>query len=143
MGLLIDTSVFISIERSDEPLEGLFGRLADPQIYLSAISASELLHGVHRANDEQRRRKRELFVEAILGFVPILPVDLHVARAHSRVWADLSRRGEQIGGNDLWIAATALAHGHSVLTANVKEFQRVDNLLVVAWLPIGTPRPSR
>lgn len=135
MGLLIDTSVFIRIERSGEPIDDLLGRLGDPQVYLSAISTSELLQGVHRADNDQRRRRRELFVEAIFAFVPILPIDLHVARVHSRIWADLSRRGENIGGNDLWIAATALAHGHSVLTENLKEFRRVENLGVLAWPP--------
>lgn len=133
MGVLIDTSVFISIERNGEALVELSNRLPDASVYLSVVSASELLQGVHRADSDLRRSKRDRFVEAVLELVPIIPVDLQVARVHSWIWANLSRRGVQIGGNDLWIAATALAHGHSVLTENVKEFRRVEELTVISW----------
>jgi predicted nucleic acid-binding protein len=54
-----------------------------------------------------------------------------VARVHADIWADLSDRGEAIGAHDLWIGATALAHGLGVATRNATHFQRIDGLRVV------------
>ncbi|MCP3959155.1 MAG: type II toxin-antitoxin system VapC family toxin [bacterium] len=133
MGLLIDTSVFIRIERSGEGLETLLDSVGDLPVFLAAISASELLHGVHRANTAVRRGRRERFVESIFSQVPILPFDMEIARVHSRLWADLSARGQMIGAHDLLIAATGVTHEHSVVTNNVREFGRVEDLDVVAW----------
>ena len=125
MALLIDTSILVELERGDalSPPE-----LESEEVHLSAISASELLHGVERASSATRRARREAFVERVLDSVPVLAFDLEVARVHARVWADLSRRGAMIGGHDLIIAATALRHDLAVVTRNRGEFARVEGL---------------
>lgn len=133
MGLLIDTSVFIQIERAGTGSKTLLDSVGDEPIFLAAITASELLHGVHRANTATRRGRRSRFVESIFDLVPILPFDVEVARIHSRIWADLASRGQMIGAHDLLIAATALFHHHSVITGNVREFDRVDGLKTILW----------
>lgn len=51
---------------------------------------------------------------------------------HAEVWADLERRGQPVGAHDLWIAATALAHGFAVATRNRRDFVRVRGLRVLA-----------
>jgi tRNA(fMet)-specific endonuclease VapC len=51
---------------------------------------------------------------------------------HAGVWAELAGRGEIIGSHDLWIAATALAHGLGIATRNAAEFERVPGLRVLA-----------
>ena len=137
MGLLIDTSVFIQLERSGGSPTALLDSVGDQPVYLAAISASELLHGVHRANSAVRRNRRERFVEAILDLVPALPFDLEIAKVHSRLWADLASRGEMIGAHDLLIAATALFHQHTVATSNAREFGRVEGLDLVVWPESG------
>ena len=94
------------------------------------ITVSELLHGVHRAMGG-RRARRHAFVEHLLaGFEPI-PITEPVARVHAEVWAELSSRGELLGAHDLWIAATALAHGLGVATGNAADFRRVPGLRVL------------
>ena len=97
---------------------------------MAAITASELLAGIHLADAAGNRLRREVFVESVIESVPILEFDLAVARAHSRVWSKLTREGRMIGAHDLQIAATALAHGSSILTENVREFERVPGLVV-------------
>ncbi len=97
---------------------------------LAAITASELLVGVLRSNTPQRRTRREAFVEAVLESVPIMPFDLNVARVHAGIWAALVAAGQTIGSNDSMIAATAMAHGYTVLTDNVRDFNRVPGLEV-------------
>lgn len=133
MGLLIDTSVFVQIERSGADPEVLLESVAEESVFLAAISASELLHGVHRANTAVRRDRRERFVESIFALVPILPFDMEIARVHSLLWADLSARGQMIGAHDLLITATAVALEHAVVTGNVRDFGRVEDLDLVVW----------
>lgn len=133
MGLLIDTSVFIAVERQGVSLSAIESQFQEEDVFIAAVSASELLHGVHRADSMQRRGRRERFVEAVLSMIPIIAFDLRVAREHARIWTDLAQTGQQIGAHDLQIAATAVAHEHAILTANRREFERVEALRVVAW----------
>ena len=72
MGLLIDSSLFIAAERGHLTLEEAIIGQEDEPIALSAITASELLHGVHRAADPARRLQREQFVETILRRFPVI-----------------------------------------------------------------------
>lgn len=130
MALLIDSSLFIAVERSGQAPESLLEQLGDEEIALSAMTASELLHGVHRADGAVRRGRREKFVERLLLTIPVLPFTLEVARTHSRVWADLQKRGAIIGAHDLVIAATALAHDMTVLTRDRRHFGRIEELKV-------------
>lgn len=97
------------------------------------MTASELLHGVHRADGAWRRGSRERFVEEIFAEIPVIPFDLQVARVHSRIWADLKMQGQMIGAHDLIIAATALAHGFHLITGNPREFGRVEGLEMTVW----------
>ena len=98
---------------------------------ISVITVSELLHGVHRATGA-RRNLRSAFVEHLLTQLPAIPITERVARVHAEIWAQLQERGEPIGAHDLWIAATALAHGMAVATTSATDFQRVHGLRVVA-----------
>lgn len=123
MGTLLDSSVLIRLERSAAALN-----LPDEEdVAIAAITASELLHGVHRA-DPAHRAEREAFVEHVLRVFPVQPFDLPIARVHARLWADLAASGRLIGPHDLMIAATALALGWSVATYNPGEFGRVPGL---------------
>lgn len=106
---------------------------ADAPFFLSVITVSELLHGVHRAQDRTQRARRSVFVEAIIERFPRLPIDLPTARIHAEVWSDLARHGTPVGPHDLWIAATALAHGLTLATLNVREFARVPGLEFEDW----------
>ena len=130
MGVLIDASVLIEHERGRVNLEQHLAGREQEEFFLSVITASELLHGVHRATDPNVRARRSAFVEAVLGRFPLLPVDLVIARAHARLWAGLMAEGRLIGPHDLWLAATCLAHGLTLVTANVREFARVPGLTV-------------
>ena len=132
MGALIDTSVLINAERR---LLNLADHVSgfDDEFFISVITASELLHGVHRAAQSKIRNQRAAFVEGILQRFPILSIDLATARAHARTWADLASAGQMIGPHDLWLAATCLAHGLTMITANAREFDRVAGLNVQVW----------
>jgi len=130
MGVLVDSGVVIDLERRNAPLSVLLESDLDESFALAAISASELLVGVYRADTHERRLRRQAFVEGVLARLPVLPFDLPIARVHADIGARLSAAGQRIGAHDLLIAATALTHGYAVLTANLREFQRVPGLVV-------------
>lgn len=129
-GLIIDSSVFIAIERHRWSLDRLGDVAADDNAALAAVTAAELLVAIHRAQSPEQRTKREAFVETILSSLPVLAFDLPAARLYARLWAELAMAGRTIGAHDLLIAATALANGMSVLTDNIRDFQRVPGLEV-------------
>lgn len=138
MGTVLDTTVFIELERATRGLPAeramteVIGRLesqldANEEVGIAAITASELLHGVHRATDEHRG-KRAAFVEAVLAAFPTLSFDLLAARVHARLWAGLAASGTEVGAHDRLVAATAISAGWQVGTANVRHFNRIPGL---------------
>ena len=129
MAVLIDTDMLVDLERgvANPAVEQAIGT---EDRTISVITVSELLHGVHRAKGAQRTR-RSAFVEHLLSELQAIPITETVARVHADVWASLAARGHVIGAHDLWIAATALAHGLGVATGNVEEFKRVPGLRVI------------
>lgn len=134
MGLIVDTNVFILFERRGEPID-LSHWAPSEEVFISVVTVSELLMGVHRADSEARRNRRSAFVEAIISGISILDFTTEVARVHAEISADLSKQGQLIGAHDLIIAATALHQALSLLTDNVNEFSRVPGLHVIAFTP--------
>jgi len=133
MGVLIDASVLIEYERGRLDLEARLAPRPEERFFLSVVTASELLHGVHRATEAGIRARRSAFVEAALERFPLLPIDLATARTHARIWADLSAKGRTIGPNDLWLAAACLTHDLRIATGNLREFARVPGLAIESW----------
>lgn len=133
MGFLIDASVLIDHERGRIDLEErVRGREAEP-FFVSVVTASELLHGVQRARDRNTRARQSAFVEAVLGSLPILPIEVATARMHAGLWADLAAEGRLVGPHDLWIAASCLTHGLALATSSVREFSGVPGLEWEDW----------
>ena len=132
MGTLIDTSILIEAEREKLDLTVHLSE-ASGYFYISVITASELLHGLHRSAGSASSSRRRIFIDKALDRFPILDIDLDVARKHSLIWAELAKAGKMIGMNDLWIAATCLSHDLKLVTHNVREFERVKGLVLEVW----------
>jgi predicted nucleic acid-binding protein len=108
---LLDTSVFIASEMG-RPLEHV--RLPH-ETAVSAITIGELHVGVLAARDVEIRARRLATLETV-GDVEVLQVDEAVAAAWARLRVHLAEAGRRLNVNDLWIAATALAHDLPVVT---------------------------
>ena len=130
MGLLIDTDVWVLAEK------GAKLNLARWASYggacMSAITASELLVGVERANTAPRRARRGGFVENLLASVPVLDFSASIARTHARMLAAIPK-GLTAGAHDALIAATALHYGHALLTRNLADFKIFAGLKLEAF----------
>jgi len=133
MATLIDASVLIAAERGGLDLDALLQAEGDVELAISAVTAAELLHGVHRSPRDRRRARREAFVERLLEHLPVVAFDLVAARLHARVWAELAAAGRSVGERDLLIAATAMARGFTVATRDERSFPKIPGLTVVRW----------
>jgi tRNA(fMet)-specific endonuclease VapC len=133
MGMLIDSSILIAGERGQLDLEAAFNTYPDEDFALSAITASELLHGVHRAKSVAQRNRREAFVEGLLSRFPVFAFDLVTARLHARLSAELAAQGISIGLHDFIIATTAMAKGYRVATRDERSFPRIPGLSLLRW----------
>lgn len=132
---MIDTSILIGSERGTVRFTAFLDTLGTEPIAMAAITASELLHGYHRASDAGIRARRGAFVEALIDAIPVLPFGLPEARCHAELWADLTRKGTIVGAHDLIICATALAHGYALATLNRREFAQVSGLRLIPLEP--------
>jgi len=130
MGVIFDSSVLVYLERNLQQVEKIITGRENEPFGISVITVSELLHGVHRADSEKRRLKREAFVEKVIELFPLYPFDLAAARIYSRVWANLARKGVTIGSHDLMIGATCISLGFSVVTLDFRDFEKIPGIKV-------------
>lgn len=99
----------------------------------TAVTVGELAYGAHRVD------RPELFERAmrLLSGALVLAFDGLAAQHYGRIRSELERRGTRLADPDLRIAATALAHQATLITGNIRHFQRVPGLRCENWL-----RPS-
>ncbi|HEV2745779.1 MAG TPA: PIN domain-containing protein [Allosphingosinicella sp.] len=128
MRYLIDTNVLIATIVQDDRQVGRRLRIHRQEAGLSAIVLHELYFGAY----DSERRKRSLEVVHSIG-LPLIAFEAEDARAAARIRADQRRKGTPIGPYDLLIAGQALARGLILVTANVREFARVEGLAVEDW----------
>ena len=129
---LFDTGFIIDLVNS-HPGAVRFAKTVDEEASLSAISAvtvHEYLFGVYlkyrRDPEELDRKIASARME--LGRFETIPVTVDIAEARSRLQAELTAEGVQLGINDLYIAATAIHYGLPLVTRNTKHFKRVPKL---------------
>jgi tRNA(fMet)-specific endonuclease VapC len=133
VGTLIDTSVLIALQRGLIDPDRLRNEEDDEAVAMAAITASELLHGVHRLTGAVARTRAERFVDQVLSSIPVIAFDLDIARVHARLDAELSSAGKAVGEADLMIAATAVWLDYRVATRDLRSFPRIEGLDVVRW----------
>ena len=130
MGLILDSDVLIRHGRTGR--SDFFTPYATRgNAYMSAITVSELLIGVHLADSQKHRSRRLAFVESLLSLLPVFDFTSETARIHAEILASFRQRGALVGAHDLIVAATAVQHGCAVVTGNHREFNRVPGLEVI------------
>ncbi|RIQ33696.1 PIN domain-containing protein [Jiangella rhizosphaerae] len=113
--LLLDTGVLIAVERGALSIERVLSENDD--VAIAAITVAELMVGGELAEGDHRRRRQAL-VDDLLSAMPVEPYGQNAARAHARLLAHVRRVGKPRVAHELVIAATAVATGRSVLTAD-------------------------
>jgi tRNA(fMet)-specific endonuclease VapC len=128
---LLDTNICIYIRRK-RPEEVLrrFRTLRPGEAVLSVITFGELVYGAEKS--AQRGATLKLLRE-LTQVLPVQGLPETAAESCGTIRAELERKGEMIGNNDLWIAAHAKAAGLVLVTNNEREFRRVRGLRVQNW----------
>ncbi|WP_428672782.1 PIN domain-containing protein [Reyranella sp.] len=106
------------------------GHVGEARVCTSIIVASELRYGA--AKRASPRLTAQL--EAVLSAIDVVPFEAPADVTYGLLRARLERAGTPIGGNDLLIAAQALALGHTIVTDNEREFARIEELPRENWL---------
>ena len=128
---LLDTNIVIYVikRRPREALE-VFNR-HHGHMAISAITLAELVHGAEKSQFPARNLN---VVEDFCSRLAVLPYTQEAAYHHGAIRAALESTGQTIGVNDLHIAAHARSQGMTLVTNNLREFERVPGLLVENWV---------
>ncbi len=127
----LDTSFLIDLQRerlrgeSDGAAHGFLRVAPSRELVLPVTVLGEFAEGFDGADHPVLRAVRELHT--------VLDVDEASALLYGRITRELRERGELIGTNDLWIAATCVTHDVPLVTANVAHFRRVRDLEVIGY----------
>jgi len=119
--MIIDSSVLIDIDRGSQKYE----KIPDGRHAVSSATVMEISVGVNLGPGRG--------LDKIGEQLDIMPIDERVAEKAGEITADLKKRGEKIDLNDIYIAATALIHDETILTGNIKHFEKIKGLKVVDW----------
>ena len=130
MGLILDTNFVIVAEREAKrgittTIDRFFTSRANESFYITFTVAGELACGQSASPKGDWERLCRPY--------PILPWSNDIAWQYGEIYRALAAKGQLIGANDMWIAATALVHGMGVVINNVDEFSRVPGLSVVPY----------
>lgn len=130
-GYLLDTNILSDLIRNPAgPAAARIAAVGEGAVATSIIVAAELRYGAARKGVPALTAR----VEALLSEIEVLPLTVPGDAAYGRLRHALETRGTPIGHNDLLIAAHALALDRVMVTANLREFGRVEGLVVENWL---------
>lgn len=105
-------------------------KVGEERVATSIIVAAELRFGAERRASARLTAQ----LDAVLRLLPVLPIDGDADIHYGRLRKGLERQGTPIGANDMLIAAHALSLGATLVTDNVREFQRIPELEMENWL---------
>jgi tRNA(fMet)-specific endonuclease VapC len=127
---LLDTDTCIGVLRQRPGMVEKLSQVAPTDCAVSMVTVYELFCGLAKAQDPARERQKvERFISAIIE----IPLDRASAEAAANIRAELERLGTSIGPYDLLIAGQAISHGLTLITNNVREYQRVIGLKIDSW----------
>lgn len=131
MNYLLDTNTCIRFINGRSPsIRAKMLTIDDANIALCTIVKAEMYTG--SAKSQTPQRSREIQEEFFKRFIS-LPFDDQAAKIYGDIRAELEKGGMPIGGNDLMIAAIALANNLTLVTHNTREFERVAGLSLEDW----------
>jgi tRNA(fMet)-specific endonuclease VapC len=133
VGLVVDTSAFVALERAGVAWEQALGEHANETVAVPAVVYGELLVGVALAGNRKQATRRRARIDALIGLTGVVDFDATIAEYWADLFALLSRRGRLIPSNDLAVAATARFLGFGVLVGprDERHFREVPDLAVM------------
>ena len=129
---MLDTNICIYLINNKFPeLARRIDEIPIDSICISAITQAELELGVFKS---QNQAKNAQALVKFLSVINVVDFDTKAAAAYGEIRADLERKGSPIGHMDMLIAAHALSQGYTIITNNLRKFERVEGLELENWL---------
>lgn len=128
---LLDTNVVSDLVRNPQGrVAQRISEIGESRVCTSIVVAAELRYGAAKKQSPRLTAR----LEAVLGALEVLPLEAPVDVVYGDLRTRLEAVGQPIGGNDLLVAAQALALDHTIVTDNEREFARVEGLPRENWL---------
>lgn len=133
MGFLIDTNIWIAIERGRLSAADIHAVTRQSPIYLSPVNLAEIRFGIDLMADAKQKTKAMAMLRRMRR-KPLLRIGAETAEVFGALAARLSKSGRGPGFRiqDLWLAAQAIERKFTLLTANVRDFRDVPGLKFLA-----------
>lgn len=129
---MLDTNICIYIKKNNPPqVLAKLQSLPSELVCMSSITYAELFYGAIKSQQSVRNIEK---IAALKSCISILPFDESAAEHYGQIRTNLEKRGLIIGSNDLLIAAHALSQNHTLVSNNLREFDRVEGLITENWL---------
>lgn len=131
MRYMLDTNICIyTIKHKPEKVFQRLQEIDPEDICVSSVTYAELVHDVEKSAAVEKNRVALLM---LLANIEILNFDVDAADCYGKIKADLDKKGTPIDSLDMMIAGHAMSMGYAVVTNNVKEFSRVQGLILENW----------
>ncbi len=131
MRYMLDTNICIyAIKHKPEKVFRKLQEVDPCDVCISSVTYAELVHGVEKSTAVDKNR---LALSLLLANIEILDFDVDAADCYGKIRADLEKKGTPIGVLDMMIAGHAKSLGYTIVTNNVKEFERVVDLKYENW----------
>lgn len=125
-----DVCIFIINKKCERRIKYLDELKVNNSLVISSIVLSELEFGVANSIHKERN-KRNLY--RFLARIEVMDYSSKHASYYGKIRANLKTQGKPIGNNDMFIAAQAIAEKATLITNNIKEFQKIENLKLLSW----------
>ena len=127
MSYLIDTDVIIDFLKNQNSAYFLFEKIATDNLMISIITWVEVEYGIKKSPNPEKRKAE--FMEMLDSFsIKIAPIDSHEASEFVKLKIELEKKKFPLADFDLFIAATAVINGLTLVTSNTKHFSRISKL---------------
>ncbi len=130
MGYLLDTNICIHYFKGQFELKEKFEKIGFDKFAISEITLAELIYGAEKS---QNKAKNIRVVEDFAEKISIIPI-FDSIRVYGKEKARLKKKGTIVSDLDLFIGSTAVVNDMTLVTRNVREFERMENLKIENWI---------
>lgn len=131
---LLDTNIVSYWMRGHRPLLNRIKSHSPSDLSISTITLAEIYYGIEKS--PSKKKERRIKIEQIRSILKVHPFDEAAAGKYGIIRAQLEKKGVVISERDLQIASIAVSKGLWIITHNVREFNRVENLKLEDWAEV-------
>jgi tRNA(fMet)-specific endonuclease VapC len=130
MDYLLDTNICIYYFKGQFDLKEKIEKIGFERFAISEITLAELIYGAEKS---QRKSENLKVVEDFAEMIAVIPI-FDSIRIYGKEKTRLKQKGKSVSDLDLFIGATAIVNNMTLVTRNVREFERMENIKIENWI---------